>query len=300
MGLFDRFGKGKRQRETNYDHPEYADPKEAHFWQLYAESLYGKDHGALKSALFKRQDACMNYAINRGYQGMGYHNLAILAMYHLGQGQAAAKFARESLNYGEEYYRCSQEHLAQLQFDAYLESLQTAMMTSASYDEALDYAKQGAKLYGGIFTTKIKEMEDFRREYPRYADYQRQTSLLYYSRVSAELDQGDYAPAMSLLQLILDRAEEPAYDLSYEEFVDILDDYGTITAMYLMKKARLLGASEEEFARELAFIADGPLERIAKFLPDCEPGDREKFQRIMNSLGSFPGVQDRAYFKMCR
>ena len=297
MGLFNKFR--KNQANTNY-YPQYADPMEAQFWQLYADSLLLKDRGALKSALLKREEACQKYAFNQGFKGMGYHHLAILTMYHLGNGQAAAKYARDSLSCGDEYYRCSQEHLAELQFGAHLESLQTAAMTSSTYDEALDYIQQGETLYGDVFITKRKELEEFRRDYPRFSDYQRQTSLLYYSRVSAELDQGDYAPAMSLLQLMLDRSEEPSYDLSYEEYVDILDDYGTISAMYLMKKARILGGSPEYFAHELAFIADEPLERIANFLPDCEPGDKEKFQNIVKALGNFPGVQSSKAFLMCK
>lgn len=287
MGLFDRFRKNKSQTLS----------EEGLFWQLYSDSLHLKDRGALKSAMMLREEALKKHCPDHGYEGMACHNLAILTMYHLGMGQAAAKYARDSLAFGEDYYRCSQEHLAELRFGAHLESLQTAAMTAASYDEALDFIRQGEALYGSVFETKRKEIEEFRAKYPRYFDYQRQTSLLYYSRVSPDLDQGDYAPAMSLLQLMLDRAEEPAYDLSYEECVDVLDDYGTITAMYLMKKARVLNGTQEDFARELAFLADEPLQHIAAFLPDCEPADRPKFERIVAALGNFPGVADRDAFK---
>ena len=298
MGLFDRFKKNTSRAGNGAvnGHISYGSPQEEQFWRLYAESLQLKDRGMLKSALFKREDAYMDFCPDPGYKGMACHNIAILAMYHLGKGQIAAKYARESLDCGEDYIRCSKEHLAELQFGAHLESLQTAAMTVSSYDEALDYVRQGEQLYGGIFETKRKEIEDFRREYPRFADYQRQTSLLYYSRVSQELDQGDYAPAMSLLQLMLDRAEEPAYDLSYEEYVDILDDYGTISVMYLMKKARVLGGAPELFAQELAFIADEPLNHLADFMPDCEPGDRQKFENIVSAFRTFPGVAERAAF----
>ena len=297
MGLFDRFRKNATQPSGRKTGLGYGSPEEEKFWQLYVESLHFKDQGKLKSALEKREEARAKYCPNPGYEGMACHNLAILTMYHLGMGQAAAKYARESLAFGDDYYRCSKEHMDELRFGAHLESLQTAMMTAASYDEALEYGQQGAELYGGIFETKIKEMNEFQAEYPRYSDYQRQTSLLYYSRVSAELDQGDYAPAMSLLQLLLDRAEEPAYDLSYEEYVDILDDYGTISVMYLMKKARVLGGTREDFAKELAFIADEPLHRLAAFLPDCEPADRQKFENIISAFRTFPGIPDRDSFR---
>jgi len=295
MGLFDRFRKNTSQTAGRSGYSE-----EGQFWLLYAESLRLKDRGALKSALAKREEICANHSPGRGYKGLACHSLAILAMHHLGMGRLAAKYARDSLSFGDDYYRCSQEHLAELRFSAHLESLQTAAMTAASYDEALDYIRQGETLYGGVFEVKRKELEAFRTKHPRYFDYQRQTSFLYYSRVSPDLDQGDYAPAMSLLQLMLDRAETPAYDLSYEEYVDILDDYGTITAMYLMKKARVLGGTKEVFARELAFIADEPLQHIAAFLPDCEPADRPKIESIVAAIGNFPGVSERDAFKTFR
>ena len=311
MGLFDRFRKKgsdnnfrkqdsgmefRKQAAADSGSLGYRTPEENRFWQLYVESLQCKDRGMLRSALDKREQAWKTACPDRGYEGMALHNLAILTMYHLGLGQDAAKYARLSLGCGDDYYRCSQEHLEELRFGAHLESIQTAMITASSYDEALEYCAQGEKLYGGIFEQKRKEIEDFRKDNPRYLIYQVATSHLYYSRVSQELDQGDYAPAMSLLMLMLDRAEEPAYDLSYEEYVDILDDYTTITCMYLMKKARQLGGSEDQFARELAFIADEPLRHLAEFLPDCQPGDREKFDRIIAAYRTFPGVAERDAF----
>jgi len=301
MGLFDMFKKkdtdsAPKQKDTQ---PEfsYGDPKERKFWELYAQSLRYKDRAKLTSALDNREVAYREACIDAGYKGMACHNLAILYMYHIGNGQKAAKYALESLSYGDEYYRCSQAHLEELQFGAHLESLQTAAMTAGSYDEALKYVAEGEKLYGAIFTQKREEIEKFRKEYPRYFDYQRMTSLQYYSRVSAEQDQGDYAPAMSLLQLMLDRAEDANYDLSYEEYVDILDDYVTITAMYMMKKARILNGSQSVASCELAHLADGALTHIAAFLPDCQPGDRQKFENIVMALSQFPGVKIRESYE---
>ncbi len=291
MGLFDFFKKDTKaaakvpERDPRLD---YDNPDEWNFWSMYVESLDLKDRGALFSAFEKRDDALKYDSPTVGYKGMALHNLAILSMYHLGKGQDAASYARRSLDCGDDFIRYSNEHKEEIPFGAHLESLQTAAMTAGTYEEALKFIRQGEELYGGIFETKRKEMENFRKDNPRYADYQRQTSFMYYSRVSPEQDQGDYAPAMSLLQLMLDRAEEPAYDLSYEEYVDILDDYATITVMYLMKKARVLGGSQADFAKELAFIADEPLKRIADFLPDCEPGDRPKFDNIVKTLGRLP------------
>ena len=82
-----------------------------------------------------------------------------------------------------------------------------------------------------------------------------------------------------------------------EGYVDILDDYGTISVMYLMKKARVLGGTREDFAKELAFIADEPLHRLAAFLPDCEPADRQKFENIISAFRTFPGIPDRDSFR---
>ena len=59
---------------------------------------------------------------------------------------------------------------------------------------------------------------------------------------------GEFDSIPSLLMLMLDRAEKPGYDLSYEEYVDILDDYTTITAMYLMKILRPEGVKVTRLA----------------------------------------------------
>ena len=311
MGLFDRFRKkdaddNNRKQDSGMEFRKqnpvdtgglgYPAPMENRFWQLYAESLQLKDKAMLRSALDRREEALRSACPDRGYEGMALHNLAILSMYHLGKGKDAMDYALRSLDCGEAYLRCSKEHMAELQFGAHLESVQTAMMTASSYDEALEYCAQGEKLYGGVFEQKRKEIGEFRKEHPRYVHYQIATSQLYYSRVSPEMDQGDYAPGMSLLMLMLDRAEKPGYDLSYEEYVDILDDYTTITAMYLMKKARVLNGPPDLFARELAFIADEPLRHLAEFMPDCQPGDREKFERIIAAFRLFPGITDRDAF----
>ncbi len=301
MGLFDIFRKKPKQNEVPERDPrfDYDDPEEEIFWRMYAESLEYKDQGKLYSALKTREDAWHGIPLRGEYlgmKGMAMHNLMILSMYHLGNGAEAAKYARMSLDLGDDYIEFSETHKEEIVYGAHLESLQTAAMTASSYEEALKYTLEGEARYGERFIVKRKEIEEFRKGCPRYADYQRQTSLQYYSRVSPEMDQGDYAPAMSLLQLMLDRAEAPAYDLSYEEYVDILDDYGTITVMYLLKKARVLGGTPEDFAKELAFIADEPLNHIAAFLPDCEPGDKEKFDHIIDALGKLPGIKEREAF----
>ena len=308
MGLFDIF-KNKKSgkngfdmefRKQEADSTGYRSPEEQRFWQLYVESLQMKDQARLRSALDKREEALNTACPDRGYEGMALHNLAILTMYHCGLGLKAAEYAKKSLDCGEDYYRCSQDNLDWLQFGAHLESIQTVMMAASSYDEALEYCAMGEKYYPGIhnglFERKRTEIEEFRKNNPRYTHYQMATAGLYYSRVSQELDQGDYAPAMSLLQMILNRAEQAGYNLKYEEYVDVLDDYTTITIMYLMKKARLLGGPPELFKKELAFIAEEPLKYLADFMPDCEPGDRERFERIIAAFRTFPGVSDLAAF----
>ena len=267
------------------------------FWNLYQRSLLEKDRGALASALRLRKEAYDISKTDNGYLGMACHNLAILEMYHLGDGKAAAKYARESLDCGEEYYRFSEKCREIIMFGAHLESLQTAAVTSTTYDEALGYIAEGKKRYGSIFENMEKSVNSIRNSDGRFYEYLRATSLLYYSRVSAEQDKGDYAPAMSLLQIIIDHAEEREFDLGYEEYVDVLDDYLTITVMYLMKKARVLKGTMADFGNELAFIADEPLKRLADFLPDCQPSDMKTFQFIIQGYAQLPYIKERSSFR---
>lgn len=131
----------------------------------------------------------------------------------------------------------------------------------------------------------------------RWGEYQFSRSQLHFSRESAEKDKGDYAPGMAYLQLIIDRAEDPAYELSYEEFEDVLDTYGFITVQYMLTKSMATQMSPDEFSRELAFLADAPLQRIAEFLPDCQPSDRSTFDFIINNgFRMLPGVEERDAF----
>ncbi|NLZ55597.1 MAG: hypothetical protein GX900_02895 [Clostridiaceae bacterium] len=298
------FSRRKNPKKNSASAVAGPDLFEQSFWRLYRESLQLKDRCALMSAYKKRVQAnelaLQQRPVNKGYIGMGYHNLAILNLYHISAGLEAAKQARQSLECGDDFYKLSEKRRDILQFGAHLESLQVAAMTSTSYDEAISYINEGKKLYGGVFADMLESLLDFRKTNPRYGAYQRAVSLTYYSRVSAELDKGNYAPALGLMEIMLTNAEAPEYDYSYEEYVDILDDYACVTVMLLLEKGRILNGTNREFAEELAWIADKPLKMLADFMPDCQPGDREKFEMVIDVYRNIYGIAERNSFKAFR
>lgn len=266
---------------------------EENFWALFGESLKFKDRCALKSAYRKRIEACeMAQGNTEGYEGMGYHNLAVLEMYHLGKGVDAGVHARKSLEDANYYLLSEKRKKMHLDlFEAHLESLQMAIMTSTSYAEAADYLAEGLKLYGEKpFTGWEKNLKEFRDGGSRFVEYQMMLTSMFYSRVSQEEDKGNYPPGIAILEVILENAENPDYDLSYEEYVSVLDDYAMITGMMLFNKAKTLGGRPDDFINELAWLTEKPIKKIVEFFPDCQPSDREHFQQILQLFKTFPGV----------
>ena len=267
------------------------------FASLCAESERFQDEGALESALAKYLQASVSCEKSAALKGMALHLAAAFMMHQVGDGFSASTFARESLECGDEFQAYAQEHQIEGQPNAYMESLQIAALTATSYDEALEYADQGVKLYGDDFGPMADELRQYRAEHPRFADYQRSESLKHYSRVSAEEDKGDYAPAMALMDIILRNAKEAAYCLSYEEQAQIIDDYGTLTIMHMLGKARSLGLSQDDFSNELSFIADGALFRLEDFMPVCKPTEQQNIERIIQGMKMLPGVSGRRAFE---
>ncbi|MCR4752744.1 MAG: hypothetical protein K5852_10665 [Eubacterium sp.] len=50
----------------------------------------------------------------------------------------------------------------------------------------------------------------------------------------------------------------------------------------------------QEVEIEHALLA--PLRRIADFMPDCEPGDKQKFINIAGAFSNMPGIRGRDSF----
>lgn len=277
--------------------PEIDPDLEERFNSLCAESKRYFDRGALADAYAMYQQACGLCGESAALKGMAYHHMASFVLHQIGSGYDAADYARESLECGEAFRAYAQERMVEGQPNAHMESLQIAAMTATSYDEALEYADKGVELYGEEFGGMADDLRQYRAEHPRYADYQRRESLKYYSRVSAEEDKGDYAPAMALMDIILRNANEDAYSLSYEEQAQIMDDYGTITIMHVLGKARSSGLSQDDFAEQLSFITDGALFRLAGYMSNCQPADKQKFDRIIQGMKMLPGVSGRITFE---
>lgn len=285
-----------QSKDETHTAPEIDPALEERFESLCAEADRSFDRGALADALATYLQACSVCEESSALKGMAYHHAAAFALHHVGDGFSAAEYSRESLECGEAFRVYAQEHMVEGQPNAYMEALQIAAMTATSYDEALEFADRGVELYGDAFGSMTDELRKYRVEHPRFADYQRNESLKYYSRVSAEEDKGDYAPAMALMDIILRNAKEDAYRLSYEEQAQILDDYGTITIMHVLGKARASGLSQDDFAEGLSFIADGALFRLADFMPECQPADKQRFDRIIQGMKMLPGVSNRITF----
>src|SRR5208337_1572627 len=120
----------------------------------------------------------------------------------------------------------------------------------------------------------------------------RTISYTFYSRATEEMDKGQYAAGLAVLDVILANAQKVGYNLDYEEYVDLLDDMCTLAIRLLMQKGerrpRNWSASKE--ADELGCILKRPIMYLAEFYPDCLPKDRDLFSRLYKVFASVPWI----------
>ena len=258
------------------------DDDERDFWSLFFQSLEYKKQAMLKSSLAAREKGLEMMMNRRDYYCMAQHNLLVLQCYHCCDGVSAYQSGKESLKYKDEYRELSDKMKSLLHYSSYDESLVYTAMLAKNREEAKELLEEAVTRNAYHPAVKhAKEMLAMMEKFPKWLDYQRNYSANFSNRHSAQQDKGDCSPACALLQVILSREGEKGYDMTEEQYVDILDDYLMISLKYFSMKFPLLiqhGGSPE---KQLLFMLKKPLQVLIDFLPDCE---EKRFKDIFRSV----------------
>ena len=118
-------------------------------------------------------------------------------------------------------------------------------------------------------------------QFPRWIDFQKNYAGIFYSRSSAAQDRGDYSPACALLGLILSREGERGYDLSEDDYVNLLDDYLMVSLRYFTRISDKLLKNGGAPDREILFLVRKPLQVLIDFLPDCQ---EKRYRDLLKSV----------------
>ena len=256
--------------------------EEQDFWSLFFQSLEYKKQGRLASALEARESGLRMMEDRHDYYCMAQHNLLVLQCYHCCDGVSAYKSGKESLRYKDEFRELSDRMSPMLKYSSYDESLVYTAMLAKSREEAGELLREAVNR--NAYRTAVqhaKEMLAMMEKFPKWLDYQRNYAANFYSRHSAQYDKGDYSPACAILQVILSREGEKGYDMTEEQYVDILDDYLMNSLRYFTLRSGVLIQNGGSPDRELLFIVKKPLKVLIDFLPDCE---KKRFKDIFRSV----------------
>ncbi len=277
------------------DHRLLSSQLYGQFNQAFISSFPLKDQASLTSALRIRQQATELVRNIPALYCLGKHHEMILEYNHMGRGVEARQSALESLKHNEEFKSISKELCSILPFDFYTESMDYTAMTSGSYEENLQYLSQlREQLPNEINKRKYDEIKKIQAGCGRWYIAQRMILGNYYSRVSDELDNGKYAAALSIIDVILSNAEKTGYKLDYEEYTDLLDDMCILSIKLLVQKeqCRPKERSTNEDSVELGCIIKKPLAYLTEFIPDCQPKDRPLFENYYGNFASIPWINE--------
>ena len=265
------------------------------FNQAFISSFSLKDQAYLTSALRMRQQATESVRNIPALYCLGKHHEMILEYNHMGHGVEARQSALESLKHNEEFKSISKELCSKLSYDFYTESIDYTAMTSGSYEESLQYLSQLKEQFpNDINKRKYDELKKIQAECGRWYIAQRRILANYYSRATDDLDNGKYAAALSVIDVILSDAEKTGYNLDYEEYTDLLDDMCILSIKLLVQKepCRPKVRSLKEDAVELGCIVKKPLAYLTEFIPDCLSKDRLLFENYYNKFASIPWINE--------
>jgi len=265
------------------------------FNQAFISSFTLKDQASLTSALRMRQQATESVRNIPALYCLGKHHEMILEYNHMGHGVEARLSALESLKHHEEFKSISKELCSKLSYDFYSESMDYTATTSGSYEESLQYLSQLKEQFPTeINKRKCDELKKIQAECGRWYMAQRSILANYYSRVSNELDNGKYAAALSIIDIILSNAEKTGYSLDYEEYTDLLDDMCILSIKLLVQKepCRPKVRSLKEDAVELGCIVKKPLAYLTEFIPGCLPKDRSLFEHYYEEFATLPWINE--------
>lgn len=255
------------------------------FLRLFRESIAFKDAGLLKSALLKREAATERMKHDKGHYALGKANEAILLGYHIGDGIAAFAAAKEALKNTNAFCDTSKEWEEETGLTVFNDIFNIIRQWSASYDECVELNKLRVKW---IATNEARHdlaaIEYCRKQEPHWWITQLSIAYDYYSRERPEMDQGLYAQGMSVLQCLLSRSssEDPGYELDYDTYVHLLDDYVVISRMQFQRvlnkyqaKAGLYNTPDDP--EEVLIILENALKIWTDFAPVLERKDKALF-----------------------
>jgi hypothetical protein len=265
------------------------------FNEKFQASLQLKDHAALGSALRVRQEATELVRNVPALYCLGKHHEMILEYNHIGLGVAARQSTLESLTHEDEFKDISLILYPTFRSNSYQESLLYMTGFCNSYEEALYFsARLKEQFPNEPSRRRYEEIRDLQSKYGRWYEAHRTISHIFYSRATEEMDKGQYAAGLAVLDVILANAHNVGYNLDYEEYIDILDDMCTLAIRLLMQKGerrpRNWSASKE--ADELGCVLKRSMMYLTAFHPDCLPKDRELFNRHYKVLASVPWIDE--------
>jgi hypothetical protein len=255
------------------------------FLNLFQESRAFKDAGMLKSALSKREAATERMKHDKGHYALGKANEAILLGYHIGDGIAAFAAAKEAIKDIGAFQAASEEWEEQTGLTVFDDIFSIIRQWSASYDECVELNKLRVKWFAtNEARYGLTDIENSRRQEPRWWITQLSIAYDYYSLDLPEMDQGLYAQGMSVLQCILSRSlsEEPGYELDYDAYVHLLNDYVVISRKHFLNilnkyqaKAGLYKTPDNP--DEVLIVLENALKIWTDFAPALEAKDKALF-----------------------
>jgi len=263
------------------------------FDEYFRGSLQMKDQGLLASALRMRKQGTETVRQIPALYCIGKHNEMILEYNHIGHGIEARKSALESLSHEEEFKQAAMVFFPMFRSNYYLESIDYMTCCSTSYEEAEYYfAKLKEEFPTDASRARYDEFKQKQREWGRWYTMHRAISMYFYSRATPQMDKGKYAAGLSVMDVILANAQQPGYNLDYEEYSDVIDDMCALAMKLFMQKAERWspGYSTGKEAEELGCILVKPIAYLTDFYPDCLSKDRELFYKHYKSFALVPWI----------
>jgi len=286
------------------------------YFRPYAESLQLKDWGLLKSSLQKRIEATRLMKNDNAYYRLGKANEMILLGFHIGDGIQARAACLEALkdldNNGlDSFLKLDKEWEKQVGFSVLRDCLDYAILWSDSFDEAIKYCQKLIEYFSsGPNQIRQKRLEELQKQKKtgsfKWVESQRNNVHSFASRTTSEMDNGKYAPAMSILQCIMQNINDSKKgyvfdnpDEAYLTYEDCLDDCLSFSIAYMGVISKKYVAAFKENkqqmqhinpATEQGIIFDNTLKLWIDFMPECLPKDNYKYRKYYELLLKCPAT----------
>ena len=256
------------------------------FLQLFQKSVELKNAGLLNSSLKKRIEATgiAETHGNLALRAIGKANEATLLGYHIGDGLAAFEAAKEALSNIELFIAADAEWHELTGLMILDDILGIIRQWSFSFEEFFKYHNLFMQHCPSAEANQtLQDTLEQQKQDSRWWIAQLGIAYQKYSRDKPELDAGFYAQGMSILQCILTRAEaeEPGYELNYDEYIHLLDDYIVISQKQantiLLKYQQSHNWDNPDDADEIFVILRNPIHIWQKFMPEMQGKDKKLF-----------------------